>query len=249
MNHLTNCVIIDDDPSAVDLLIEYIDQVPGLKLAEVYFDPLLALHELLNLHESLIVFLDIHMPKFSGIQLAQQLKHKTFQIIFTTGDDQQMQSAFDVNARKYLHKPFELPKFVSAVSDVITLPPPSPQTITGYTPVILFLRTGERGKLTKVKREDIILVKAMLNYVTIATPKKSYIVYMTLTEMTEILPEAFGFFRVHKSFLINIHHIDDLAGNTIYLGQHEVLMSASYKKNFTRFVAKNTLNSNRLNGK
>ncbi|MDQ0638673.1 DNA-binding LytR/AlgR family response regulator [Pedobacter sp. W3I1] len=110
-----------------------------------------------------------------------------------------------------------------------------------------FLRTsGERGRLTKVLKKDIIYLQGSNNHVHIYTPTNDYSVYMTIKEMEEKLRENEQFYRVHKSYMINTTFVKEINGHKIDLGKYEVLMTPQYKEAFMDYIESQTLVSKRL---
>ncbi|MEJ2884631.1 LytR/AlgR family response regulator transcription factor [Pedobacter sp. GR22-6] len=246
MNKKINCVIIDDDRFAIDTLEDYIKHLPKLQLLKTYTNSIEAASELSVMQTSVLIFLDIDMPHYSGLQLAQKLKDRSFQIIFTTAHSGYAVDAFRVRARHYLLKPIGLGEFVDVVTDVIAHTPD--WMIEPYQDAeALFLRTGERNKLTRVLKKDIIYIQGAGNYVDVFLEDLRLSTYMTMLEMEALLERDQRFYRIQKSYIINERHIKKIDGNTIYLLGHKVSMSTNYNEKFINYLNASTLRSSRIN--
>ena len=246
MNKKINCVIVDDDRFAIDTLEDYIKHLPNLQILKTYTNSVKAATELSLMHGRLLVFLDIDMPHYSGLQLAEKLKDKGFQVIFTTAHSDYAIDAFRVRARHYLLKPIGLSEFIDVVTDVIAHTPD--WMIEPYENTeALFLRTGERNKLTRVLKKDIIYIQGAGNYVDVFLEDLRLSTYMTMLEMEALLEKDPRFFRVQKSYIINEGHVQKIDGNTIYLLGHTVSMSGNYNGKFIDYLNTCTLKSSRIN--
>jgi len=246
MNKKINCVIVDDDRFAIETLEDYIRHLPNLRLLKTYTNSVEAASELSFMNERVLIFLDIDMPHYSGLQLAEKLKDKSFQVIFTTAHSNYAVDAFRVRARHYLLKPIGLDDFIDVVTDVIAH---TPEWLMedAQDAEALFLRTGERNKLTRVLKKDIIYIQGAGNYVDVFLDDLRLSTYMTMLEMEALLEKDQRFYRIQKSYIINERHIKKIDGNTIYLLGHKVSMSINYNEKFVNYLNACTLRSNRIN--
>ncbi|MCX2492402.1 LytTR family DNA-binding domain-containing protein [Pedobacter sp. PF22-3] len=248
MKNPISCIIIDDDPTAINILKDHIEEMPRLKVHRVFTKPIEALSEISAERNKQLIFLDIDMPAMSGLRLADNIKHKSHNIIFTTSYPEFALDAFKVRAKHYLLKPFDIGDFAIVVNEVISECYDA-QQIVNENEDAFFLRTnGERGRLTKVLKKDIIYIQGSNNHVHIYTPTNDYSVYMTIKEMEEKLKENEHFFRVHKSYIINTSYVKEINGHKIDLGKYEVLMTPQYKEAFMDYIENQTLVSKRLRG-
>jgi len=246
MKDSISCIIIDDDESAINILKDYIAEIPRLKVYKTYTKPVEALSEISNESSRQLIFMDIDMPAMSGIRLADNLKRSEHKVIFTTSYPDYAIEAFKVRAKHYLLKPFNICDFAEVVNQVITEYYDS-QDLMMEDGQAFFLRTnGERGKLTKVLKKDIIYLQGSNNHVHIYTQNNNYSVYMTIKEMEEKLSENPNFYRVHKSYIINTEFVREINGHKIDLGKYEVIMTPQYKTSFMEYVGRGTLISKRL---
>lgn len=242
MKNKIRCVIIDDEKHAISLLTTYISSIPNLELFKTFNDPLEALSSISPEDEIDIIFLDIEMPHLSGIELARDLRPKARSIIFTSAYNRSLE-AFEVRANHYLLKPIKLVKFTQTVMGII-----DNELNQGDNPGknIKFFKTGEKGKLSRVHKQDILYFEGAKNYVNMVTADKAELVYLTLKEVEEIFCKDL-FYRVHRSHVINAKKIQKIVGNTINLGQgFQVQMGDSYKRGLLRFLEEKTLSTGRI---
>ena len=223
-----SCIIIDDEPLARKGLREYLLDVDFLQLVGEFDSPLRATEALSNQQVDLM-FLDIHMPKITGIEFLRSLQHPP-QVIFTTAYPQYAVEGFDLNVVDYLVKPISFDRFLKAVmkaKDVISkkgMVPSSTSPAEDY----VFIKAD--NKLVKIFYHDILYIEALQNYVTIhTTNNKKYITYLTFKSMEESLPSD-QFIRVHKSYLVSASKIESIEGNCIRIGQHEIPISRTVKE-------------------
>lgn len=245
MAFLTNyrCLVVDDEQHAIDLLREYIQSIPQLTLAKTFQDPVEALLETAPEVGYDFVFLDIDMPRLSGLDLARSLRSKTTFLIFTTAHAKYAAEAFDVRADHFLLKPFGMTKFALAIHHLLkekeTAPPVGPDSS-------FYIRSSQRNKLIKICPEDIISVEGLKNYVRINTCHAQYVAYLTLKEIEHLLSSTRGFIRVHKSFIIAEKYIERIDGRTIRLrGNQQVPIGETYKKYFYDYLQRKVIFSNR----
>jgi|ERR1700730_11545657 len=225
---ILNCLIIDDEPLARKGLKEYIQDVDFLQLAGEFDNPLKATGVLTEQHIHLL-FLDIHMPKITGIEFLRSLQSPP-QVIFTTAFPQYAVEGFDLNVLDYLVKPISFDRFLKAAMKArelftarqTTILPPS-------APAEDYIFIKADNKLVKLFYHDILFIEALQNYVTIHTINKKYISYLTFKSMEESLP-ADQFIKVHKSYLISAAKIESIEGNQIKIGQHYIPISRTVKE-------------------
>ncbi len=221
------CIIIDDEPLARKGLREYIQDVDFLQLVGEFDSPLKATDVLSNQKIDLM-FLDIHMPKITGLEFLRSLQHPP-QVIFTTAYPQYAVDGFDLNVLDYLVKPVSFDRFLKAAmkaKDMIGKMGVAGSP-TGAIEDHVFIKAD--NKLIKIFYNDILFVEALQNYVTIHTTNKKYITYLTFKSMEESLP-ADQFIRVHKSYLVSANKIESIEGNCIRIGQHEIPISRTAKE-------------------
>jgi Response regulator of the LytR/AlgR family len=226
--HLVNCIIIDDEPLARKGLREYIADVDFLNLVGEFEHPLKATAALSegNVH---LLFLDIQMPKITGLEFFKTMR-KPVPVIFTTAFPQYALDGFDLNALDYLVKPISFERFFKSVLKAKeyyemrqTNAEETGDKIAGQ---YFFIKAD--GKFVKIFFDDILFVEALQNYVTIHTKDKKYISYLTFKSIEEYLP-ADKFIRCHKSYIVSASKITSIEGNDIIIASHHIPISRNNK--------------------
>lgn len=225
---IINCIIIDDEPLARKGLKEYIADIDFLNLAGDFDNPLKAT-ALLNSGGIQLIFLDIQMPRITGIEFFKTLQHAP-EVIFTTAYPQYALDGFEVNALDYLVKPISFDRFLKAALRAKEFyevrEQNSASALPNATAEYFFIKAD--NKLVKLLFADILFVEALQNYVTIYTTDKKYISYLTFKSVEDYLP-AGRFIKTHKSFIIAAEKVDSIEGNEIRIGRHEVPISRNLK--------------------
>jgi DNA-binding LytR/AlgR family response regulator len=236
--HSINCIIIDDEPLARTGLKEYIADIDFLNLVGE-FDNALGATDLLDSGAVELIFLDIQMPRITGLDFFKTLKNPPA-VIFTTAYPQYALDGFEVNALDYLVKPISFERFLKAALKAKELYAvkqefQKPETDAGTVSEYFFIKAD--NKLMKIALEDILFVEALQNYVTIHTISKKYISYLTIKSVEDYLPSA-RFIKVHKSFIIAAAKVDSIDGNEIRMDQHRIPISRSLKDEVTNKLLK-----------
>jgi DNA-binding LytR/AlgR family response regulator len=223
-----NCIIIDDEPLARKGLKEYIADTDFLNLIGE-FDNALKATELLSKGPVHLLFLDIQMPKITGLDFFKTLQHAP-PVIFTTAYPQYALDGFDLNALDYLVKPISFDRFLKAVlkaKEYYEIRNHNDEAVKGKKEDYFFIKAD--NKLVKVFFDEILFVEALQNYVTIHTPDKKYITYLTFKSVEEYLP-ADRFIKTHKSYIVSASKINSIEGNDIRIGSHHVPISRNEKE-------------------
>ncbi|MCX2485904.1 LytR/AlgR family response regulator transcription factor [Pedobacter sp. MR2016-24] len=242
MKNILKCVIIDDEQHAVDLLTDYISELPSLSLYKTYINPILALDDIKAEDDIDIIWLDIDMPGISGLELAKSLRHKTKKLIFTTAHTQYAVEAFEVKADNYLLKPIKLSRFVSLVSE-LTETLSQPEVVKSN---FFFIKGDEKGKLIRLDMDSIIMIEGLKNYIVIYTKTERFTTYLTMLEAETALLNDGKFMRIHKSFIVNSDEIKKVNGSTVYLTNDiEIMLGTSYKERFYDYLNENTIKTGR----
>lgn len=225
---LIHCIIIDDEPLARKGLKEYINDVDFL-LLQAEFDSPLKATKLLSEESTELIFLDIQMPKISGLEFFKTLKQAP-PVIFTTAYPQYALDGFELNALDYLVKPVSFERFLKAALRAKEYYEVRNKNIseTESSSKSDFFFIKADNKLVKILFADILYVEALQNYVAIHTAAKKYITYLTFKSIEEYLP-ADRYIKTHKSFIISAAKIDAIDGNDIRMGEHHIPISRSSK--------------------
>ncbi len=220
-----NCLIIEDEPLARKGLKEYIADIDFLNCIGEY-DTALKAAEQISRGEVQLLFLDIQMPKITGLEFFKTLQNPP-PVIFTTAYPQYALEGFEVNALDYLVKPISFERFFKAVlkaKEFYEVRDTNRQEAndTGY----FFIKVD--NKLEKIMFADVLFAEAAQNYVLIHTPLKKYMTYLTFRSVEEYLP-AKMFLKVHKSYIVATSRIDTIEGNDIRIGQQHIPISRNLK--------------------
>jgi len=220
-----NCVIIDDEPLARKGLKEYIADVDFLNLVGEFDNPLKAA-DMIGKGEAQLLFLDIQMPKITGLDFFKTLQNPP-PVIFTTAYPQYALEGFEVNALDYLVKPVSFDRFFKAVLKAKEYYEVR-DTNTKEADATEYFYIKADNKLVKILFDEVLYVEALQNYVTIHTPAKKYMTYLTFKSVEDYLP-ADKFLKVHKSYIVAASKIDTIEGNDIRIGQQHIPISRNQK--------------------
>ena len=222
-----NCVIIDDEPLARKGLKEYIADVDFLQLTGEFDNPLKAT-ELISRGEVQLLFLDIQMPKITGLDFFKTLQSPP-PVIFTTAYPQYALDGFEVNALDYLVKPISFERFLKAAlraKEFYEVREKNTAESASAGADYLFIKAD--NKLVKLQFDEILFAEALQNYVVIHTKDKKYITYLTFKSVEDYLPSSL-FLKTHKSYIISAAKVESIEGNDIRIGQHHIPISRNLK--------------------
>jgi DNA-binding LytR/AlgR family response regulator len=234
---MLNCIIIDDEPIARKGLKEYIGDVEFLQLQGEFENPLKAMDMIMEGKTDLL-FLDIQMPKMTGLDFLKNLPNPPL-VIFTTAYPQYAVEGFELNAVDYLLKPFSFERFWKAVMKARTVKESGgKQGVSNSEPDYFYIKSD--NKLVKIDYEAILFVEALQNYVAVHTTDKKYITYLTFRSVEEHLP-ASRFVRTHKSYIVAANKIESIEGNEIKIGAHRIPISRTEKEAVMEKLVQNKL--------
>lgn len=233
------CVIVDDEPLAVELMAGYVRKTPSLELVGAFTDPVKALSEIRILAPE-IVFMDIQMPDLNGLELSRMLPEQTM-VVFTTAFKEYAFESYEVDAVDYLLKPIRYRKFVEAVSR-------AENRMRKYIVSGKHDQTQRNSAFIKVDGQhrnicfsDILYVSAMKDYVMLrlVSQKEPLVTHLTMKAVEEILPSS-RFMRVHRSYIVALDKITSIDSNgDIKLGDEFIPVSDTYRKAVSNFLALN----------
>lgn len=235
-----NCVIVDDERPALKLLTAYIKKLPHLELVASCEDAFEAIAALQN-HQVDILFLDIHMPEFTGIELLHSLKQKP-QVIMSTAYREYAVEGFEMEVTDYLVKPFSFERFLQSVNKATQNlnKAKKPESNSSSTETLsdisekkqdtyFFVKTNH--KMEKVPLGEILYIESMREYVSIQLESRRFVVHQTMNAMEEKLRLP-DFMRVHRSYIIGLNHIQTIMGNVLNINGKEIPIGGSYRKSF-----------------
>lgn len=240
-----NCIAVDDEPLALDLITKFIEQTSFLKL-DAKFDNAIQALGYLNTNEVDLVFLDIQMPDLSGMELARILdgknQNKKPRIIFTTAYNQFAIEGYKVDALDYLLKPYSYEEFLKASTKAYQYYEKQDSANTEEKHLeksldYIFLKV--EYQLVKVILKEITHIEAYKDYVKVFLKDKPnpLLSLISMKNMEEMLPSD-CFMRVHRSYIINLDHIDSVARNIINIGKYQISVSDNHKEDFLQFMSK-----------
>jgi len=221
-----NSIIIDDEPLARKGLKEYIADVDFLQLTGEFDNPLKAA-DIVSEGQVQLLFLDIQMPKITGLDFFKTLQHAP-PVIFTTAYPQYALEGFNLNALDYLVKPISFDRFLQAALkakeyyELRTKNNSIPEASGKY----FFIKSD--SKLVKIFFDDILFVEAVQNYVNIYTADKKHITYLTFKSVEEYLPVN-DFIKTHKSYIVPIKKVESIESNEVKIGTHHIPISRNLK--------------------
>jgi two-component system LytT family response regulator len=219
------CIIVEDEPLAVKVLVDYISQVPFLELQGSFKDAILAT-EYLREHETDLIFLDIHLPKLKGMAFLKTLTHPPA-VIITTAYHQYAVEGFNLNVTDYLLKPIEFERFLVAVSKVNTGKGGIPgATASPELKDHLFLQANK--KKIKVLLDEILYIESQLEYIKIVTARRTFLSKMGTREIESLLPPS-RFRRIHRSFIVSLNKIDSYSADSVEVNGVSIPVGRSYR--------------------
>jgi len=225
------CIVVDDEPMALELLESYIEKTSKLELVASFTNPFKALNHLAD-NKIELLFLDINMPELSGIQLLKSLSYKP-KVIFTTAYSEYGAESYEYNAVDYLLKPFKYDRFMRAINKLSETDNHSNAKILNENQTkkrdILFIKSGTQ--IHKIITDEISFIEAQGNYIYIHTANNKI---MTLTSMNDIinkLPES-DYMRIHKSFIVALWHIDVIEKHQLFINNTAIPIGVTYREQF-----------------
>ena len=233
-----SCLVVDDEPIARRIIVNYIEQMPLLTLAAECINALSTIDYLRTNPDVDIIFLDINMPNLSGLQLLKIVQPQQ-PVIFTTAYSEYAVESYELNAVDYLLKPFSFERFTKAVYkaiDVISYARNTTYELVNKKRQVIFIKSD--GKNFPVYLNEILYCEAMKNYTMVMLENgKKLMPLIPLTKFETILSEAGGeFIQVHRSFLIGIKHITAIKSNNVLIGKFEIPIGVQFKERFLKTI-------------
>jgi two-component system, LytTR family, response regulator len=223
-----NCIIVDDNKMARTAIKQMISQVDFLELKHECESPIEAFNYLKKENIDL-VFLDVEMPEMTGIELIKNLTSHPIIILITTKKEYAVE-AFELNVADYLIKPVTMARFMVAVDRAKELFEKKDNKVEMSDKDREYIFVRSNSVLTKIRVKDIIYIQALGDYVNIFTSdNKRHTVHITLKGIEEKLHNS-KFYRLHRSYLVALDHIDNVEENTAYIGKHPLSIGEQYKK-------------------
>jgi DNA-binding LytR/AlgR family response regulator len=233
-NQSMKCIIVDDEPLAIEIMESYVSKVDQLKLAGTFRNAVSAFTYLQQNTVDLI-FLDIQMPRLSGIDFLKTLKNPP-KVIFTTAFRDYALDGFELEVADYLLKPIPFDRFLKAVAKVLHQPAaanhaplPKPETTDNY----VYFKVDK--KMVRTKMADILYIESIKDYVKVRTGEKEIVTQQKISYLEESLPKE-QFLRIHRSFIINRDKIDAYSATDVEIGKHHVPIGRNYKNDVMKVL-------------
>lgn len=237
-----NCIIVDDEPLARKAIEKLVSQTDNLDIIGS-FNGVEATLAFMTKNAVDLIFLDIQMPGVNGIEFARTIPDKTL-IVFTTAFHEFASESYEVDAIDYLIKPVKLGRFQKAVEKAQTYcrlfqTDQAKSNIENITTDYIFVKSERR--IFKVHFSDILYIEGLKDYVIIYLLNQKVITLMNIKTIHDLLPKH-SFVRVSKSYIINVHNIDAVDNNTVYIRENEIPIGNVYRDHFfDEFVTRKIL--------
>ena len=228
------CIIIEDQPPAQRVLKKYIEDIGSLELLATFSNAVDAM-AFLNKNKVELIFLDIHLPKMSGIEFLKSVAPDS-SVIFTTAFSEYALESYEFNVVDYLLKPFSFPRFIKAISKVspiIKKVETDPSSTSSEDSI--FIKSGH--EYIRVNTTEVLYIKSEADYTEVFTLQKKYLSANSIRSWLEKLDDS-KFCQIHKSYIVNGDQVMKVSGNMITLkNQNTIPIGRFYKKDFfQRFI-------------
>jgi DNA-binding LytR/AlgR family response regulator len=228
-----SCLIVDDEPNAVNLLEMFIQQNTGWQLLAKCYDAMEAL-TFLKTHPADLLFLDINMPQLTGMEMAALLPKET-RIVFTTAYSEYAADSYSFQTIDYMLKPITLKRFYTSMQKIeahFSLLQPDLRPSASPSEQYFFIKSGRM--LHKILLKDILYFEGEKEYARLVTSTDKLLIYRRLKDIEEQLSPSF--MRVHNSFIVNIAQVDTIRDNHIFIAGKQIPISEKFKDNFMNVI-------------
>ncbi len=228
MNTTKKCIIVDDEPAAHYVLVNYIAQNPQLELTHQCYNGIETLQVLRNNPVDLM-FLDIDMPEITGLELLQTLKNFPKTILTTAYSEFALES-YEYGVIDYLLKPIYYPRFVKSIERFLALYPAEKRD-----KAISSIAVKVDGLIMDLPVDEILYAQSYGNYVKIFMNEKSLLASITTNQLEHLLPQD-DFVRIHKSYIVAVKKIEQIERDNIILNQEKIPVGITYRRNLSKFL-------------
>jgi len=228
MKEQKKCIIVDDEPAAHYVLVNYIRQNPSLELVSQCYNGIEAMNYLRENHVDLM-FLDIDMPEITGLELLKIIPSPPKTILTTAYSEFALES-YDFGVIDYLLKPIYFPRFLKSIERFLALFEDKKPMETNF-----FVGIKTDGNIMDLDVRTILFAQSYGNYVKIFTTAKTYLASMTTNELEQNLPQG-SFLRVHKSYIIALDKIDQCDRDTITIKKEKIPVGITYRRELAEFL-------------
>ncbi|MEO6850123.1 MAG: LytTR family DNA-binding domain-containing protein [Mucilaginibacter sp.] len=236
---MIRCLVVDDEPLALNILEDYISKMPFLQLVKATTNPIEAL-QMVQEGKADLVFLDVQMPELTGIQFLRIANGKA-KVILTTAYQEYALEGYELDVIDYLLKPIAFDRFFKSVQKAQGILQPSSKPEIKPEPVpqndflsdFIFVKTEH--KIQKVYLNDILFIEGLKDYISIFTPTERIITLQNMKKMEDALPEK-HFIRVHKSYIVSLNKIDSIERSRIFIKDKIIPVGDTYREEFFKIV-------------
>lgn len=238
------CLIVDDEPLAVDIIANFVEKVPQLELCASTNNAVEAI-DLIKTHQADLIFLDIQMPNLSGIELVKTLNNPPL-IIFTTAYSNYAIEGFELNAVDYLLKPIPFERFIKAVNKAFDLhrlknqPKQTENPAVNENPTNFILVKADYS-MVRIELKNILFIEGLKDYLKIVLADGKPVLTLNSLKNYEEKLSPSNFVRVHRSYIIAINKIDSIQKNRIIIGKERIPIGDNYKDEFYERLDKNNI--------
>lgn len=220
-----NCIIIDDEPLAIKVIENHLKEFSNIEVVNKFNDPISALPTIEE-HKIDVIFLDINMPKISGLDFLKSVSIKPY-VIITTAYREYAADSYDLDVLDYLVKPIPFSRFIKSINKLTQQLYLTQHIDASSNPSDSYIFLKVDKKLVKIKYNEILFIESLKDYIRIQTTTNKYIVHKSLTSITEELPSE-KFLRIHRSYTIALDKIDSIDGNLIEIGTKRIPIGRKY---------------------
>lgn len=229
MTKIYNCIIVDDEPLAVNVIKDYVNKTPQLSLIGSCSNGMDA-YQMTQEAQVDLLFLDIEMPNFSGIDLAKSLP-KSLKVIFTTAHRDYAIESYELDVVDYLLKPISFQRFFKSVTKFLNKSTGTAIETAQVSPVrnkkdAIYIYADKKNY--KVYLDDILYLESLKDYVRVHTSDRNLVTKSTISHYDDLLPSHF--LRIHRSFIVNKNKISAYTTQDVEIGKKEIPIGVSYKK-------------------
>lgn len=222
-----NCLIVEDEPLAAEILQDYISQVPFLNLVAISVDAIYAL-DVLQKEKIDLIFLDINLPKLKAFDFIKTLNNPP-RIIITTAYHEYALQGYEHNVVDYLVKPIEFNRFLAAVNKLKQPDSTKPVQIKAPEKEKEYMFFNISKKKVKIYLDDILYVESLREYVRIVTTNKTIQTKLQLSQIEALLPKS-NFIRIHRSFIVAKNKIEAFSSTDVEINNKQISIGRSYKE-------------------
>lgn len=234
---MIRCLVVDDEPLALDILEDYISKVPFLELVKTTTSAIEGLSLVQN-GDIDLVFLDVQMPELTGLQFLKIMNGKC-DVILTTAYSEYALEGYELDVTDYLLKPIAFDRFYKAAQKVLqqkqnSSPLPLAEVQVNHNPHnFIFVKTEH--KIQRIYMDDILYIEGLKDYISIFTKSERVITLQNMKKMEDSLP-AGRFIRVHKSYIVALDKIDSIERSRIQIKDKIIPVGDTYRESFFKLV-------------